>query len=243
LKEFDLDITPFFKAGLRKSFRNPRNSPGLTQAHGVKVVEEGLVPYEPVSIPISQAELNAWSLGLDWPHPRLHRGRQRSFISAKQRLFFLDEIGWTLQEMDIYDYVTPSNLITPAIGGPWQHVDLGDAFFFTNGKGMVFRTALRSMLGQTDKVFYSSVMRATAGCYHQGRAFLGGFDPERTWSSKLSAIFALGDLSAQIGVSFANTFKGFQNNFVLWTLSAAEISDVAGFDQPTDSPARMDFRR
>jgi hypothetical protein len=75
------------------------------------------------------------------------------------------------------------------------------------------------MLGQStpEKVFYSTALRATAGSSYKGRAVMAGFDPERTWNTKLREVFALGSKTASSGISSVNAFKGFSDNFVMWS--------------------------
>ena len=219
LKEFETDITPFFDKGLRADFRNKRNSPALLGCNNLKPTAWGLSPVEPVVVPISNEVLSSWSLLLQWPYPRLHRGHKNTFLTSPERLFYVNEGDWSLQQMDIYSYATPTDLVTPEVGGLWQLVDFYDTFLFTNGRGCVFHFNLRNALGQStpEKVFYSSALRATAGADFKGRAVLAGFSPDRTWNSKLSSIFALGAKSAESGVNFTNLFQGFQDNFVMWS--------------------------
>jgi hypothetical protein len=171
-----------------------------------------------VQVPISQSELAAWSLTLSWPYPRLYRGRKHTFVVTHNRFFFVNEADWSLQEIDVYDYNSQSSFYYPELGSPWQLVDFGDTWFFTNGVDAVFHTNQQLMLGQTDKAFGSKVVRITAGCDHKGRAFFGGFDPDKTWNTVLSAMFGASTgttLGLQTGIQ--QTLSGFENNFVWWS--------------------------
>lgn len=234
MKEFETDVISFFDKGLRADFRNRRNAPALLGCNNLKPTAWGLSPVEPVVVPISNEALSSWSLLLQWPYPRLHKGKKNTFLTSPERLFYVNEGDWSLQEMDVYSYATPTDLVTPEVGSLWQLVDFYDTFLFTNGRGCVFHTNLRNALGQTtpEKVFYSSAIRATAGADFKGRAVLAGFSPDRTWNSKLSSIFALGSKSEQSGVNFSNTFQGFQDNFVMWsTIGGGDL--LFWFDENT----------
>lgn len=219
MKEFETDITPFLDKGLRADFRNKRDSPALLGCNNLKPTAWGISPVEPVQMVVSNVELASWSALLQWPYPRIHKGLKNNFMTLPNRLFYVNEGDWSLQEMDIYDYAAPTDLVTPTTGGLWQLIDFYDTWIFTNGKGCAFHFNLRNALGQTtpEKVFYSANLRATAGADFKGRAVLAGFDSDRTWNSKLSSIFALGSKSSQSGVNFSRLFTGFEDNFVMWS--------------------------
>jgi hypothetical protein len=218
MREFYTDLTPFLKAGLRKDFRNSINSPALIGCNNLKPTEWGLAPYQPVQVPISSSVLASWSLDLNWPYPRLHKGKKNLFLSSKDALFYIKD-DWSIQQIDIYSWSTPTQMVAPTAGDLWQLIDFYDTFIFTNGEGCVFHTNLREILGQSspERVFYSSSMRATAGVDWKGRAVLAGFSPDRTWNSKLTSIFQFGNLTQQSMASFSGVFKGFQDNFVMWS--------------------------
>lgn len=218
MKEYVLDLTQAFQRGLRPDFRNARNEAFLVQAQNVQCTSYGLCPYDPVQIPIPQSELAAWSLNLSWPNPQIHRGRKHTFLTTHNRFFYVNEADWSLQEMDIYDYANQSSYYYPELGSPWQLVDFGSSWFFVNGLDVVFHSGKQLMLGETDKVFGTKVVRITAGCAHKGRAFFGGFDPDKTWNTALASLFGsaiTSSLGVQTGIQQA--LSGFENNFIWWS--------------------------
>lgn len=224
MREYVLNLTPWFDRGLQADWRTKKGTPGLVEALNVKALQHGIVPYEPVVVPISQDSLSLAGLVLNWPEPRLYRGAKRTIMSYRQDLFYVDERDWTFQQMEIYDYKNQSTQMQPLAGGLWQMIDFWDTWFMTNGKSVVFHSNKPIVMETADKIFVSNAIRATAGCAHRGRALLAGFDPDKTWHGYFNAFaFAATNATLLNGTSLKSLdtdkhlFRTFDNNFVLWS--------------------------
>jgi hypothetical protein len=224
MREYVLNLTPWFDKGLRADWRTKKGTPGLVEALNVKVLQHGIVPYEPVTVPISQDSLSLAGLVLNWPEPRLYRGAKRTIMSYRQDLFYVDERDWTFQQMEIYNYNSQASTIQPLAGGIWQMIDFYDTWLMTNGMGVVFHTNKEIALQGTDKIFWSHAMRATAGCAHRGRAVLAGFDPDKKWNAIFRTFASTGTNHALLtGTALKSAdadghlFKNLGDNFVLWS--------------------------
>lgn len=217
MKEFAISLKgESLRAGLRKSYRQGRNSLGLTECQNIKVVEEGLVPYDPLVMPISSDDLHLMGLTLSWPNPQLIQGKEKTFLVHDAAIYLVDESNWTLYPLDIYDHssLTATN---PVKNGLWQLADMGEAWLLVNGVSSVFHHGRHIMKGETDKVYHQKDIRVQAACVHNGHMVMAGFDPDHFWTTAWQVT-----LDSWIGKNIklnhgVDTTLKMGYNFVLWT--------------------------
>ena len=105
MREFDYDFKEGLTKALRASDDNPRNSQVLVKAYNVFASRDGLLAYEPLVNPITDA---AGVVGT-WPHPQIFVGKEHTLLLGSDKIYSVDS-NWNLTEkisglnaVDIWD--------------------------------------------------------------------------------------------------------------------------------------------
>jgi len=83
LREYEATFKEGLAKGLRSDESNPINSEALIECFNAKPAERGLVPFEPLTCPIS-------GLTIDWPFPQLFIGPYARLLATRTKLYSLD---------------------------------------------------------------------------------------------------------------------------------------------------------
>lgn len=200
MREFSLTISDQLKSGLRKDYRDVRNSASIESLRNLKPSEFGLVPFEPITIPFDADVLEAASVEWDFPFPKMVRGANVSLLFTKYRIFEIDSSDWSLHQMTTYDSSNMSNEKGIPGGRSWSFVDFGNTFVAVNGMCVVFYNNKEGLFGGTNKALIDTSVRAEAVCEFKGRLLTGGFDEEFAWSSAWTTFWE--GLADNSGISF-----------------------------------------
>lgn len=215
MKEFSFTLSKSLAAGLRRSYRNPRNGVGLTELLNAEVCEGGLGPIEGVTNPIPIETLGAYSIEVNWPNPRLFRGNTFTLLADENRLFSVDESDWSLAEITPYHYEAVGTAMSIPSGGSWQILDAHNMWMLFNGSCTIFRSALGRVGGRpTEEVYIQSDVHIETGCLYKGRGMLAGFDRDNFWNPAWLAFW-----EEQLGQKNFGLSRDmpFEDNFVWWS--------------------------
>ena len=205
MREFAFSIKDSFEKGLRPSSRSGLNAPYLTQSQGAKPSIYGLVPYEAVTQPMTDAYLSGESITKSFPFPQLIRGKGVTLLATANILYEVDESDWTLTELTLSADILGTGL--------WHFIDMYNFWFLFNGTEIVYKTNIGALEGGDPIIKVASSPTIQTGCYHRGRAFMAGFDTN-FWSDDWSHILRKWkeDISPHIKVDDSIT-----GNYVLWS--------------------------
>jgi len=181
MKQFSTVLSKEIFRGLRSDYRVGRNSAGLVDLFNAETSEEGLATFDPIVNPIDIGDISAYGLDIDWPYPQIFRGWDQTIIAAKTSLVVVDERDWSVGPVSIYDARNIDTEAVPALGEPWQFIDMHKAWMLCNGTSTVFLPGNNELFGHERKVLSQSSIGIRAGCYFKGRVLLGGFTPDEFW--------------------------------------------------------------
>lgn len=215
MREFSFTLAKELAAGLRRSYRNTRNAPGLTTLFNAEVGESGLVQLEGITNPFSVGTLGGQGIEVNWPFPRLFRGNTVTLLADETRLFEVDESDWSLAELTAYGYGAVGTALSIPTGGSWQMLDAHDTWMLMNGSCVIFKSGLGGVSGRSEEIYINTDVHIETGCLYKGRGMLAGFDPEKFWSKDWLAFWDEHSTdSYDLGISRSMPFK---DNFVWWS--------------------------
>lgn len=208
MREFTLPLTQdFLLRGLRPDYRLPNNTGYLSECFNLKVIDAGLVGYDPILIPFSDATLDGFGINIDWPFPQLFKGKQYTFLVTRTELFIVNEEDWSLYPVTLNSTVQS--------GGQWQFIDFGHTWLLVNGMSVIYHSNIHPTKNETDVFYVNNNIRLQAGCAHRGRAFLGGFDPSYSWSASWKSFY--NDWATRTSSDIDFPIEGITSNSVYFT--------------------------
>lgn len=208
MQEIPLSIRDAFKAGLRRSERQPRaHDGGLVVCTGLKPGEDGLERIPTINQPIE-------GYTVSWPFPQLFRGRGVTLLCTQTAVFQVDERNWSIDGLDTWDAHSPDDPKAITAGGPWHFIDLSGTWMLFNGACVVWHTNAGPMMGNPDRVYVSDRITVQTGTSHKGRGFIGGFDAGDFWQHAWEDWVS--DTANQVPVG-VNRDLEMRAGFVLWS--------------------------
>lgn len=185
MKEFSLQVSKEFSNGLRTYHKSRRQQGQFFDLFNVKPTQYGLVPYEPITLPLSADTIVGYGLDDEvFPFPQLFIGKGIVLIACVNRIFYVNPLDWTqLYELTLYDAENTTTEKSITAGGSWEFVDFWDTWFLTNGSCTVFSCGKDTMLGNTHKVYVHDGVPINCATDHLGRVLFGGFTYNDFWDS------------------------------------------------------------
>lgn len=214
MREYSYTLSKELASGLRRSYRNGRNSVGLTELFNAEVGDNGLVQLEGIVNPFSTATLGAHGIEVNWPFPRLFKGNGITLLADETRLFEVDESDWSLTEITPNKYGAVGTLLSIPTGGAWQMLDAHDTWMLMNGSCVIFKAGIDAVRGRSNEVYLQSDVHIETGCLYKGRGLLAGFDEDQFWSKDWLAFWDEQSSTYNLGISRDMPFK---DNFIWWS--------------------------
>lgn len=222
MREFGITIDKVLRKGLRTDYRDSRNTGQLVELVNLKPTEYGLAPFEPIQIPFSAQDLDAYVLEWDFPFPQLFRGSNTIFLAARNRLFEVDPASWGLNQFITYDADNTSSEKSIPIGRQWTFVDFGYSWFAFNGMCVVFFYNKEGLFGGSNKILVDTKVRAETGSLFKGRLLMGGFDEDYSWSSAWKSFWQ--DLADDSSITFDLTLELKANQILYSSIGGGDLS-------------------
>lgn len=177
MQEFGITLDDAFVNGLRPDPRLPRNAPYAKRFDNLKPTPMGGVSRETVEYPITSP-----ALVMDWPYPKLIRGKYVTLLCYETAVYTVDESTWACTAIATKDYhawaadgTISAKAITGNPSGGWHLMDFYDSWILYNGIDTVIKTGLSSYTFTQDEITIRS------GCnFKDGRVLMCGFDPGET---------------------------------------------------------------
>lgn len=206
MKEFSFPIVEQLVRGLRLDSRGDRRTNFLTECKNLKPIkvgdgQPGLVPYELVSDPFLSGEFSSNSITISFPFPQVFRGKEVTLLADETSIYTVDESNWSLTLITTYDaFDRSATLALDSGGGPWQFVDMGDAWFLINTQNIVWQPNTHALTNEPNQIYVNKTNLMNAGVYHRGRIVTGGFSSSNFWNNDWLDIFSKwqGGLSTQM---------------------------------------------
>jgi len=206
MQEFELPLEKLTRSGLRPERFQYHNTVWLTECCGLVPREEGLV--EPEGL------LNPTGASLNWPFPQLFDATGGRLLAAEQKLYSVSNL-WTLDELDIYDaYAESRGASIPAGGGLWHLADFFQTWFLFKENCVVFKSNLKGMFGEENKVLLQDSITVSTGCAFRGRLITAGFNPSDFWSVDWDSMMEHWTQELPYAVNPSLTMN---SNFVMWS--------------------------
>ncbi len=207
MKQFPIDLSDSLRNGLRPYKQLQKGAPFLTKCLNAKPREYGLVQQENVTNHITLP------LQMAFPEPQYFRGRKYSLLAYDDAVYTINDttgVATVIGLTDYDDYVSGINIVSS--GGPWHFIDLDYAWILMNNNNVVFRLPRGSYTsGGSDVVVANNSNTAgfetqiRTGAHHRGRTVLGGFDPDKFWSTDWATLWT--DLQNKIPPELSNTMN------------------------------------
>jgi len=198
--EFQVNIAEHFRNGLGISNRLPINTRALHECINAKPVEEGLVPYEPVTD-------TGLGITISFPFPQLFLGALDTILADETVLYSVNRSAWTKSSISLTGSITPGQ-------GPWQFVDMHNTWLLFNGLATVIRADFSKIGGTAQATTVKEIPVVSTGCYHSGRLILGGFTPANVFQDDWQNLFDTYQAVLPSNV-FSDPVLG--NNWVMWS--------------------------
>jgi len=211
MREYDFNITPFFRYGLptRGALRN--NLPFLRQAKNV-VIREGLLEtYEDLVDPFDGTEAFAF------PFPQVVVTATKTFLFYQTTIKEVDESLYPLSASSITTYSIADGTTPQAIvsGGIWHFAIFGKVLYAFNGACIVFISGLDTLHGVTDRLFVATTPTVSTGIEHNGRILMGGFNANDFWTSTWGTLFTSWKASLPTGANVSE--DEIDGSYIFWS--------------------------
>jgi len=209
MKEFSLQVSKEFSTGLRRYHKARRQQGQFFDLFNLKPTKHGIVPFEPVVLPLSNVTFNGYGLDDEtFPFPQIFFGKKVVLIACATRIFYVNPLDWTqLYLLDTYDAESPANTKDITVGNSWKFIDFWDSWFLTNGACTVFAPGSDTMMGNTFKVYVADSVPVSCGVDHKGRAVFGGFELGKFWNSTWQTFWQSWEAKNQdTGISGTNDY-------------------------------------
>lgn len=226
--------------GLRPHFKTVVNSGELVKSLNFKPTTRGFLPYDPVVNPVNFDSLLQYDINLNWPFPQLFVGKSKILLADRTRIFEVDPFDWSIVELVTYNVLSQDDEKSIIPGATWSFIDMWDTWILSNGACTVFASDREKILGLAGKVFVAETPVVGCGCFHQGRVFLGGFDPTQFWNDTWKAFWASWKnknngllLDYERNVEGVDMEMPVKDNFCWW--SSIGAGDALSFFYPVDN--------
>lgn len=158
MREYEHNFMEGLQKGLRTHHDNPANEQALVECYNTKPSPNGLVPYDPITDPLTGAVV-------DWPFPQLFIGSKFRILATDTKIYELAS-DWSATEK-----------IDTTESGAWDFIDFGSYFILVNGAKIV---ALDPSDNSYSAVNSSTHMpRFATGCNFKGQIVAGNI--KTTW--------------------------------------------------------------
>ena len=229
MKEFGFTLGPeILRRGIRRDWRAPKNSIGLTDLYNLIPFGEGLAQYQQLIMPWSEGQLHTIGIQLSWPFPQLVKLKSFTLLLGSDYIFSVDENDWSLTQLETYDFYNKSQTKAITSGLRWQAMDFWDTWIMTNGYCTLYYDRF------DDKVLVEDSVGITAVADYKGRGVFGGFSQGRYWSTAWQNYWT-SNPSSIIG----DTPRALDVNWIKWTMvGGGDLKTI--FDASFD---KMDLER
>jgi hypothetical protein len=225
MKEFSFKIEEELTKGLSPYPYTKKNSFFLKELINLQSSQEGLVPYEPVVLPLSETIISSYGLQDEvFPFPQLFIGKKNTFLLCSNRIFFVAKDWSHLYQLITYDADNVDTEKVIPTGGSWECVDFWDTLLFLNGVCTIIICNKDVMFTDDLKVYISDRTPISCGTAHKGRALLGGFNPASFWGSTWTTfINTWKEKEFATGISYDELIEGtsqlaaLKENWVWWS--------------------------
>lgn len=120
MREIELKWDAGLKLGLCPTRGGSRRHQGMAEVYNLRVREEGLERYEPMTNPLT-------GITVDWPFPQLFVGSTYRILATRTKIYEVNPATWALTEK-----------LTVFGGYRWSFADFGSYFIMTNGMVLVY---------------------------------------------------------------------------------------------------------
>ena len=210
MREASFFIEQPFSRGLRPE-NNFLNREGFLEMCLNMVPDEaGMKGYEGPIDPFQGGQ------ALAFPLPQVFVGRDITLLAGTTSV---EEVNtsvspWTKTTLTTLDIGDRKSNYAIQEGGVWHFADLGKAWYLTNGKTVVFRTGLDSMVGEATQTWAQDAVKVNTLTEHRGRVYIGGMDEDNVWSRFPVSI---SNLTSNLGdIPFTLGDEGPGGNWVFW---------------------------
>lgn len=167
MREFSFPIQRTLGSGLRKDFRQPRNTNTLDQCFNLK----------PIGIGLTFIDSPVYAAATDWPFPQLFHLRESGqlILASRSAISFVTSLEPTVSTaLTTYDSTNLALEKAVAATGQWHLADFGEVTVMFNGAQIVFSDP------STGKNIVSDEITIGTGCEHRGRLITAGFSSSDT---------------------------------------------------------------
>lgn len=222
MKEYSFDLDRSLTNGLRRNFREKKNSLNMLELFNLEPTQFGLAPFSFCTQPWTSSQLANNGIELKWPFPQLIRLKKFTLFLGSDYIFLVNEADWSMVQLDTYDFYSTGSTRGITAGNYWQVIDFWDTFLLTNGMSTLWYDRI------TDKLLVEDTVRIQCGCDYKGRAIFGGFDPDYYWSTAWQS-FWTANPSSIVGAQP----RALDNNWIKWTSIGGGDLDLI-FDASVD---------
>lgn len=204
-------LRDFLLAGLRNWVEVAADHPSLATCKYNRVTENGIKPFQAISIPAAIAGIT-----VNWPWPQLFRGRENTYVADKQTIY--NCVGGSFTPFQIFPIDLEDQPIGITNAQPWEYVDFGDTEMLLGSSAVLYKTRHE---GDTRWRNVGTSPKITAGCtYKDGQAILAGFDVNNAWHSLYVALwsrYTASDLPPEIAAFISATPAFAHTNWIWWS--------------------------
>lgn len=230
MKEYGFNLDKSLTRGLRRTYKEKKNSFGMLDLFNLEPTPYGLVPFSFCTQPWSSEKLASIGIELSWPFPQLIRLKSFTLLLGADYLFLVNEEDWSLVQLDTYDFYNSSQTKGIKAGGYWQAIDFWDTFLLMNGSCTLWYDRF------VDKVLVEDTVKIQAGCDYKGRAVFGGFDQDAYWSSAWQ-LFWTNNPSSIVG----GQPRALGKNWIKWTsIGGGDLDLIFDADVKQDQLLKID---
>lgn len=158
MREYEHNFMEGLRKGLRTHQDNPTNEQALLECYNTKPSPNGLIPYEPITDPLTGATV-------DWPFPQLFIGSGFRILATDTKIYQVAS-DWTA-----------TLKITTTESGVWDFLDFGDYFILVNGAKIVAIDPSDNSYSAADSSTH--MPRFATGCNFKGQIVGGNI--KTTW--------------------------------------------------------------
>lgn len=237
MREYTISL-PMDK-GLRPHYKTVPNSGELVTCHNVIPSSRGYIPFDPIINPINADTMLSYGIELDWPYPQLFVGKSVILLATRNKIYSLNRFSYEPIEIltyDINDQDTEKEIVP---GHAWSFIDMWGVWMLSNGACTVIASGYEQIVGITSKVFVAETPLVGCGTYHQGRVFMGGFDPAQFWSETWKTFWSTWrNKNGGLDFEYTRIVDGIdldmpiEDNFVWW--SSIGAADALSFFYPVN---------
>ena len=217
MQEFSFSIISAIAQGLRKEIGAIRSDRGTSEMVNMQLRASGPEPYEDVTEIISNSELAANGIVINYPFPQLFKGKGIMLLADEDAIYEVDTSTFTLTQITTYDAYDPDTTKDITADGIWHFADFHDTWFLYNGTSVVFRTHWGDFGYLPNLTYVQEDVVIGTGTDYKGRLVMSGFDPANFWNDEWD--FALECMKDNMPDGVEGD-EAIRRNFVWWTMIA-----------------------